>query len=72
MSEPTEAKTTKRTYILPPEDEARLQRLRDLYAAGSEVDVTLADAVRIALRDAARHRGLEADPSKAGAKGAAR
>lgn len=60
---PKKSKMSRRTYILPPEDEARLQKLRDYYDGRSETRVSLADAVRIALRDACRARGLEPMPT---------
>ena len=55
---------SRRQYILDADDEARLQKLRTLYDGNSETKVTLSDAVRIALRDACRFRGLEQKPAE--------
>jgi hypothetical protein len=63
-------KVIRRTVILYSEEEALLKKLRAEYAEASAVGVTLADAVRLAIKDAARHRGLipAAVTPKAGAK----
>jgi len=59
-------KVIRRTVILYSEEEALLKKLRALYDGRSETKVGLADAVRIAIKDAAKHRKLiPATPSEA-------
>jgi hypothetical protein len=59
-------KVIRRTVILHSEEDGLLRKLRSLYDGRSETKITLADAVRIAIKDAARHRKLiPATPSEA-------